>query len=96
MESFNAILNVPQISNKEEFKNVLEEVKKKQNYSFLIFFLQLDIFNDDPILLNKAVEFFQLPISIKKLIMVVEMAKQVNNFIIFIYLFFFREIKQLC
>jgi len=59
MESFNANLAVPQISNKEEFKSVLSELKIFDEFS-----------------LEKATSAFATPISIKKLIMFAEMARQ--------------------
>jgi len=59
MESFNAVLIVPQVSIKQEFRNVLEE---------------LQIFQDNE--LDNATNSFTAPISIKKLIMICEMAKQ--------------------
>jgi len=62
MESFNAVLHVPQISTVTEFKNVLEE---------------LQIFGEGD--LEKAATSFSAPISIKKLIMIAEMAKQGNR-----------------
>jgi len=59
MESFNAVLKVPQISTPSEFKSVLEE---------------LQIFSEDD--LERAAKAFSSHISIKKLIMIAEMAKQ--------------------
>jgi len=59
MEVFNAVLEVPQISNKEEFKQAIAE---------------LQIF--DEVSLEKASMCFAEPISIKKLIMLAEMARQ--------------------
>ncbi len=59
MESFNATLAVPQISTREEFRTVLDELKIFDEYS-----------------LEKAAACFNAPISIKKLIMLAEMARQ--------------------
>eukprot|EP01118_Nematostelium_gracile_P014689 TRINITY_DN578_c0_g1_i1.p1 TRINITY_DN578_c0_g1~~TRINITY_DN578_c0_g1_i1.p1 ORF type:complete len:467 (-),score=154.22 TRINITY_DN578_c0_g1_i1:122-1522(-) len=59
MEAFNAVLSVPQITKKEEFKIVLQE---------------LSIFG--PSELEEAANGFNGSISIKKLIMIAEMAKQ--------------------
>jgi vesicle-fusing ATPase len=62
LECFNSntILTIPQISNKEEFIYVLRELKT---------------FEDD-LDLQKAATSFSRPISVKKLIMIAEMAKQ--------------------
>jgi len=60
MESFNAVLKVPQVSTEKEFRTALEE---------------LQIFSD-PSELESAARSFTSPISIKKLIMICEMAKQ--------------------
>jgi len=59
MESFNAVLRVPQVSTDKEFRTVLEEMQ---------------MFNEDE--LDRATNSFTAPISIKKLIMICEMAKQ--------------------
>jgi len=59
MESFNAYLQVPQISTKDEFKKALAELKIFDEYS-----------------LDSASSAFTGPISIKKLIMLAEMARQ--------------------
>jgi len=61
-EAFNAVLSVPQISTKQEFRTVLEELK---------------LFNSTD--LEKATLAFNSPISIKRLIMLGEMAKQSSS-----------------
>jgi len=60
MDVFNAVLTVPQITTREELRNVLEN---------------LDLFTDS-IDMSRALDAFTTPISIKKLIMIAEMAKQ--------------------
>lgn len=59
-EIFTAALNVPQISSQDEFRRVLEELQT------------FDSIGD----LDSAVRAFKTPISIKRLIMITEMAKQ--------------------
>jgi len=66
MECFNGVMPVPQISTKEEFKKVLADLKVFEGVS------GEDEFN----LLEKATQAFSTPISVKKLIMLAEMAKQ--------------------
>jgi len=62
-DAFNAVLTVPQISNKDEFRNALNE-------------LQIFKTADE---LSEASNEFTEPISIKKLIIIAEMAKQVGH-----------------
>jgi len=59
MDTFNAILTVPQISSKDELKSALRE---------------LNMFDESA--LDKAGESYGQPVSIKKLIMLCEMARQ--------------------
>jgi vesicle-fusing ATPase len=63
IQTFDAALSVPQISTKDEFKKALEGLK-----AFT-----------DPFDLNEAASTFTAPISIKKLIMVLEMAIQAQR-----------------
>jgi len=60
-ECFNAVMSVPQISTREEFLRTLQE---------------LSMFEDKTTLTKAASVFSNEPISIKRLIMIAEMAKQ--------------------
>jgi vesicle-fusing ATPase len=64
-DTFNAFLDVPQISTKEEFRTAISE---------------LQIFNPED--LNAAAEAFRGLVSIKKLIMLAEMARQVSRILV--------------
>jgi len=64
MNVFHSVLTVPQVSSPEEVKKVMEDIKL------------VDDARQNTTVIEKAAKAFSKPISIKKLIMLIEMTKQ--------------------